>query len=334
MLAISTSWNYKPGCSVKNKLLAIKKIGFNAIELSYNFTPRALSEFISLSKIMDLKVVSVHNFCPLPLRGHLRRFFTDYYRLSSLHERERKRAVELTKASIDTARRLSCGVLVIHAGRVELDAKFTKQLLHLYRRGSCRSNEYLRLRDRFLALRQAKKGRYLDAVKKSLQDILAYARSAGVKIGLETRYYPQEIPDFEETAHLLRIFGDKGLVYWHDVGHAEVNERLGITPHTDFLKSFFTYLHGVHIHDLRGIDDHKAPFSGDLDFSKIASYLRDSGLNGKNNSRGGLIRVIEAHPPATPAQIKKSIETLSRLIGKVPPQQAGKCTLLGGHFPS
>ena len=139
----------------------------------------------------------------------------------------------------------------------------------------------------------------MKSVVASLKEVLAYAGSTGVKIGLETRYYPQEIPNIEETEYLLNLFKDKGLVYWHDIGHAEVNERLGIAAHNDYLKKFAEYLQGIHFHDLRGIDDHLAPFVGDFDFSKIAPYIQNN-----------LIKVIEAHPPATRRQIKEAARRL------------------------
>ncbi len=298
-LAISTAWNSNTHSDVKGMLSEIKRVGLDAIEIGYNFTPQRLKELISLVDAMGIKIVSVHNFCPLPSGVKSNRFPTDYYRLSSLDATERKKAVDYTKKSIDTAGLISSRVVIIHAGRVELENDYERVLLRLYNEGKSASEEYLKVKQRLLAARQAEKSGYLESVARSLEEILPYARSAGIKIGLETRYYPNEIPNIEETEYLLNLFKDKGLVYWHDVGHAEVGQRLGITPHNDYLMRFADCMIGMHLHDLKGIDDHLAPFSGDLDWSSIIPYMRDD-----------LIKVIEAHPPATPRQIKEVVRRL------------------------
>jgi len=300
-LAISTTWNFNSRSDIRGMLSEIKGIGLGAIEIGYNFTASRLKELISLVNAMGIKVVSVHNFCPLPPEPRLRRFATDYYRLSSLDETERKKAVDYTKRSIDTACLASCQVLIIHAGTVEVENDYTKAILQLYKEGKFNSKEYHKLKDEALIIRRDKGKVYLDSVVTSLQEILTYAYSAGIKIGLETRYYPNEIPNIEEAEQLLSLFKDKGLFYWHDVGHAEVNDRLGITPHYDYLNRLGDYMIGIHLHDLIGIDDHMAPFYGDFDWSLISTYIRKE-----------VIRVIEAHQPATPQQIKKAIEKLDQ----------------------
>jgi len=299
-LAISTAWNYRPDSDIKDMLSKIKDVGLDAIEIGYNFTPPRLKELISLIDVMVIKVVSIHNFCPLPAESKPGRFFTDCFRLSSLDDEERKKAVSYTKRTIDTACSLSCPVVIIHAGVVELKNESVKRILSLYNEGKFDSQDYRKIKNELLDDRQNQKKSYLESAVRSLEEILNYAGQAGVKIGLETRYYPHEIPNIEEADYLLNLFKDKGLLYWHDVGHAEVNERLSIASHNDYLQRFASYMLGIHLHDLIGIDDHLAPFSGDFDFSKISPYMKD-----------GVIKVIEAHPPATAQQIKEAIRRLS-----------------------
>lgn len=280
-------------------LSQIKEAGFDAIEIGYNFGQEALNRLIPLIDIMNVKVASVHNFCPLPKECRLNRFPTDCFRLSSTDEAERRKAVEYTKGTVDTACRVACEFVVVHAGTVELDGNYAKALIRLYNEGKLDTPEYLQTKQELLAARRRGREPFLKSVVASLEEVLAYAGSAGVKIGLETRYYPQEIPDIEEIEYLLGLFGDKGLVYWHDVGHAEVNERFGIASHIDYLKRFAGRMRGIHFHDLRGIDDHLAPFTGDLDYSRIFPYVQNN-----------VIKVIEAHPPATRRQIEEAARRL------------------------
>jgi sugar phosphate isomerase/epimerase len=300
--AISTTWNSYFHSDVKEMLNEIKGIGLDTIEIGYNFNSRRLKELISLINMMGIKIVSVHNFCPMPSGVRLNRFSTDYYRLSSLNERERRRAVDYTKKSIDTACLVSSQAVVIHAGTVELNKNYVRTLLNLYNEDKINSEEYREAKQRLLAARQDKIAGHLESVVRSLREILSYVKSTGVKIGLETRYYPNEIPNIEETEYLLNLFKNKGLVYWHDVGHAETNERLGIASHTEYLNKFADYMMGIHLHDIKGIDDHLAPFSGDFNFSKLDFYMMPDGL----------IKVIEAHPPATAQQIRESIKRLKQ----------------------
>ncbi|MFC1658706.1 sugar phosphate isomerase/epimerase family protein [Candidatus Omnitrophota bacterium] len=300
LLAVSTTWNAAVHSDIKAMLSEIKAAEVDAIEIGYNFTARRLKELMPLIGKMGLRVVSMHNFCPLPEENEFGRFSTDYYRLSSLNKRERAKAVEHTKKTVDTARAVSCPFVIVHAGTVEMENNSVRILFQLYNDGKFNSQEYRKIKEGVLAERKSKAEVHLESAAKSLREVLSYASSAGIKIGLETRYYPNEIPNLEEAEYLLGIFRDKGLYYWHDVGHAETNQRLGITSHKDYLDRLTDYMAGIHLHDLQGIDDHLAPFSGDFDWSSLTAYMRDD-----------LIKVIEAHQPATQQQIKEAVKRLS-----------------------
>lgn len=303
MLAISTSWNSHHHSAVTDMLSEIKDAGFNAIEAGYNLTEEKLEDLISLVDVLGIKVASVHNFCPLPPELKSQRHVSDRYRISSLDEEERKRAVEYTKRTLDTAKRLSAESVVIHAGTVELEENYTANLMGLFNKGKTDSEDYKELKQRFLDDRDKRKEPYLRAVTKSLEEILPYAHKYGIKIAIENRYSPEEIPNFEEIKYFLELFNKGGLFYWHDVGHAEVNEKLGISSHLALLSEFSEYMLGMHLHDIKGLGDHRAPFSGEFDFSKITPYLSDD-----------LINVIEVNSRATCAEIKDSLEKLEALF--------------------
>jgi sugar phosphate isomerase/epimerase len=300
MFAISTAWNYRNESNIKEILTQIRQAGFSAIEIGYNFTPDRLEELISLLPAFDIKIVSIHSFCPLPPKPQFKRHLSDYYRISSLDEEERKKAVEYIKRTIDTAKKVSAEAVIIHAGKVELDENYGSRLIQLFNENKSNSRDYNDLKEEFFRLRKTRSSPYLEAVIKSLKEILPYALENNIKIGLEPRYYPEEIPNFEEIKYLLENFENKGLYYWHDVGHAEVNERLGIMLHSAFLQEFSKYMIGIHLHDIRGLEDHFAPFSGDFDFSKIFPFLSNR-----------IIRVLEVHPKVSTTQIKEALDKLS-----------------------
>jgi sugar phosphate isomerase/epimerase len=298
-ISLSTAWNYDGIISPGKALSEIKSIGFGAVEIGYNFTAAKLKEFILAARDMGMDVSSIHNFCPMPAEKVTGRHVSDSFRISSLDKIERRRAVDYTKRTVDTACEVSCKVVVVHAGAADIDRNMVNRLLDMYRNGTAEFKEYNELKDTILGLYKEKTKYHMDAIVKSLEEITAHAEPAGVKVGIENRYYPQEIPHIEDIAYLLDIFRNKGLVYWHDVGHGEVNERLGIAPHEDFLKRFSSCLAGVHIHGIRGIDDHLAPFTGDFELSKIIPYMRDD-----------VIKVIEAHSEAAKDELIGARERL------------------------
>ncbi len=305
MLAISTAWNYKSGEDLRAMLEQIKNLGLDAVELGYRVTHTDLENLIPLLKEFPMQVSSVHNFCPVPFDGPSPRHPSNYYRLSSIDEEERLRAVKWTQKAVDTACRVNASVVVIHAGTVEFADDISARLLKLCKQGQKDMQEFMALRDEFLAKRKKYRQPFIDAVVKSLNDVLAYARSKDIKIGLETRYYPTEIPNYAEIGELLGLFRGKGMYYWHDFGHAEVNERLGIAPHLDYLKSYSDQLIGFHIHGVRGLRDHQAPFDGDFDLNKLSSFINH-----------GHIKVIESHAGATAEQLKNAVQRLVSLIGE------------------
>ena len=312
MLAISTAWNHKSNVGVETMLTEIKALGLDAIELGYKLTAEELEGVRNLLGKMAIKVLSIHNFCPLPNDGPCTRTDTscsvqggpslrhpsNYYRLSAVDEKERRRAVEWTEKTVDTAERVGAKVVVIHGGTIEGKSDPTA-ILKKYKMGQGDSKELDRSREEISSERRRNQAPFWRALIQSLDDVIPYARQRKVEIGLETRYYPNEIPDFEEIGVLLDRY-PRGLGYWHDVGHAEVNCRLGLVKaHRDYFDRYGGRLLGMHIHGVKGLQDHLAPFKGDFDLKTVMPYLKD-----------GLIKVIESHGGATAEEIKEAVRRL------------------------
>lgn len=297
MIAISTTWNYSENCNLAQMLSGIKKLGIKAVELGYNFTASRLNEITPILADSGISVVSVHNFCPLPAQNLFHRFFTNYYYLSALAESERECAVKYTKQTIDTAVKLNAKIVIIHAGAIEMETKYIKELIGLYNQGKIDSEEAGRLRKEILNFREEKKQPYLDSAMKSLEEITEYAFQKNIKIGLENRYYPNEIPNNEEIGFFLKKLSGKGLVYWHDTGHAMAQEHLGTMEKDSLLSNFGNYLFGFHLHGIKGLRDHLSPTNGDFDSLQVSEHL----------ARQDLLKVIEAHQPT---ESKELIETM------------------------
>ena len=302
MLSISTAWNDKSQGDIRRMLLELKETGLATIELGYRLAVPEVAQIIPLLPELGLKVSSLHNFSPFPNDAPSPRHVSNHYRLSAIDEPERRAAVHWTKNTIDMAVKVKAKVVVIHAGAVDGLEDISQQLFELYKNGKKDAAEFPETRAKLLRSRREKRGPYLESVAKSLHEVMPYAQAKGVVIGLETRYYPVEIPNFEEIGELLERFAKQGMRYWHDVGHGEVNSRLGITPHQAYFKQYQDKLVGFHLHGIRVLRDHIAPFDGDFDLKAIYPYIKKEH-----------IKVIESGPTATLEQIQSAVKLLSVL---------------------
>lgn len=301
-LALSTSWNSWNHKSFKKTLFEIKEAGFGSIELGFNLTRSMVNAAQRLSRQGLVKIVSVHNYCPIPDGLSRKEALPDCFSMASCDETQRRLAVKYTKKTIDTASRLSVKAVVLHCGRVEIP-DYTRKLIALSFRLPEAKKELSRLRDCVIAQRATHSKTYLLNTLRSLDEIVPYAQKQNICLGIETRFYYREIPSFEEIGIILNEFRGSKAFYWHDTGHARITENLELTRGKRFLETYHKRLLGIHLHDVRDGRDHLAPTFGDVDFSYIKKYLNR-----------GMILVIEAHSPATMRELIISKQRLEKLF--------------------
>ncbi len=302
MFGISTSWNCERHGDAGSMIKEIKAIGVDAVELNFKLSKEMVD---GVGRLVDkdvIKVLSLHNFCPVPESIEISKASPDYYSLASLDEGEREKAVSETKRTMDTAYRLKAKAVVIHAGRLDIKDR-TRELARTIEEGIApEALIALMQEEREAAL---KKG-YLDCLLKSIKDLLLYSKKSGVRIGLENRFYFRELPSIADFDAIFTAFRDPNVCYWHDTGHAQVYENLRLLRHEDYLERFAHRLLGVHLHDVKGvIDDHNAPFTGDFDFAILKPFLNKD-----------VIKILEPHAPATAEDIKTAVHRLKGLYGE------------------
>lgn len=248
---------------------AAASFGFNAIEVSHS-TDEARLQVLARNSVLPLS--SLH--APTPrVRLADGRWNSDA-NLASRDTEQRAIAVDHTKRTLEYAAESGLPFVVVHLGGMGdhmTDAE--RQLRRLYDAGTRDGEEVERLRDECIRHRAAVAEEHLEAAKRSLRELTEFAAPRGIAIGLENRYHYHEIPQAEEAVYLLTDYTNEVAGYWHDVGHAEVQARLGLVDLDSWFPRLTSRTIGCHLHDVDGIGDHRAPGAGDVEWSYIAKGL-------------------------------------------------------------
>jgi len=299
MLSISTTWNAQKVKSAEKIVDQIGSLDTKNIELSSNLSKNSFKNILRVARSRKFKITSMHNYCPVPDGYAAAAFSSDFFSLADPDNKRRKLAVEFTVGSLKNAAAAKAKALIVHAGRVEMPQR-TKDLIRLFKRDKAHTKECRVLLSDILKERKTKKIPYLRSLMLSLKELLRASVGLKVAICLENRFYIREIPDYAELGLIFERFKSaKNLYYWHDCGHAQVRENLGLEQHLEYLNAFGSRLRGIHLHDVCGPYDHLPPGEGTIDFDSLKPFLK------KNT-----IKVLEIHQPAKAANISRSIAFL------------------------
>ncbi len=274
-------------------------IGFGCIELNHQVTEPMLRQILQVYGNGGVIVSSVHDPCPnsAPKMELLPK-------VSDVDDSARQAGVQCAKSTIDLAHRLQAPFTVLHLGDVSELRGRAQGLRDNFQRSGPATSEYRSDLAAFKSDLASLQQPHLDAVARSLEDLLPYAQERGVRLGLENRYYVNEIPDVRQADWLLQRFNNGIAGYWHDVGHAEVQERMGFAPHRQWLETLGTRIIGVHIHDvLPGtITDHQAAGLGNVDLKLVLDHLPTTAQ-----------RVCEFDRRNSPEQVAAGLQHLFKL---------------------
>ena len=302
MIGLSTAWlTEREDITSRDVVDEIVELGFKGMELEYRVTETMYREMRPLILKGKLKVMSIHNFFPLPDNLPLSRASGDRFLLSSPEKEERGLAIRMTIHTIECAQDLGAAAVVLHLGKVDMEPE-NERLYDLFNRQRLDCTEAHLFLEGKLKERRKKRGSYLESIFFSLDRLNREAQKRGILLGVENRYYYHEIPDFEEIGLILDRFSGGSIRYWHDMGHAHVLERLGIIEPGSLLRSYAPFNAGIHIHDAIGTDDHRAPGAGEIDFVGIMDWLLSAP-----------IKILEVHKKSNRLEVVNGREMLKRI---------------------
>jgi sugar phosphate isomerase/epimerase len=142
-----------------------------------------------------------------------------------------------------------------------------------------------------------------------VEQLLPYAAEKGVRLGLENRERFEELPadaDFPDFLEHLSLPAYGG--YWHDAGHAELKERMGVITQRRLLEENATRLVGFHLHDVSDDGfDHQPIGKGRIDFDMVRQFWQPQHL-----------LTLELNPHVSTADVVESKKRVEDLIAKCP----------------
>jgi sugar phosphate isomerase/epimerase len=303
MTALSTSFiQIHPDIEGEDLVADFRDLPITGIELEYRLPTPLFHQTCTALRKAGIRVTSLHNFCPLPLELLETGGSGDLFSLSDIRREERQEAVKRTLQTIDHAHELEAGAVVLHCGRVAMPAD-TRQLYNRFNQETNMSVETRDWLETKIAERDRLKPAHLDALCFSLEKLLQAADRRHVRLGLETRYHYHELPGPDDFRPLLQKFEGAPVGYWHDTGHAFVNEQLGLVAEGRLLENLSDRLIGIHLHDAEGLEDHLPPGSGHIDFKVFAPHMT-----------AGVLPVMELRPGTPVEAVRDGLAHLATIL--------------------
>ena len=264
--SLSTMWIQHRFNNLNDFFAAGRAMGFKRFELGHAVRP----EMFRGVQPDQQTISSIHAPCPVNPGPW------DY--LASLDEGSRKQAVSQVRDTIALAQEFQAPVVVLHMGKVAIDPSLERRLRELYNEDQQDTQEYEDARGRLVEARARMQAQNLAAAARSLEELSQCAQATGIGLGLENRYYYNEIPNFEEMRALLTSSDPATVFYCHDTGHAQNLEKLGFTRHEEWLSVCSSRMVAVHLHDIVGLKDHHVAGRGEMNWPMIASHLPDQAI--------------------------------------------------------
>jgi sugar phosphate isomerase/epimerase len=308
IVALSTCW-----CSHRHQdgyemLREIADHGFAWVELSHGIRITLVPGILRALEEGVVKVASCHNFCPLPTG--VTHAAPNLYMPSSADDRERDMWLRHSKRTIDFARQVGAPKVVMHLGAVEFFWFDPTRRVEAYLEAHAGADlagdaRYGKILARALARLKRRMPPYWANTKEGLAGLLPYAGLQGVKLGFENRERFDELPlDADHPALIAEMARPAACGYWHDVGHAQIKQHMGLLNHREHLEKNAPHAIGFHLHDVSPDGrDHQPIGSGTIDFGMVSSFWQAEHT-----------LVIELNPRLTVEEMLASKQRVGELV--------------------
>lgn len=284
-------------------LREIRDLGFTQVELSHGTRISLMPGILDAVTAGEMQVATLHNFCPLPMG--VNHSAPNLYQFTAESPRERESALKHTFKTLEFATRVKARLVVLHLGSVDLK-DYSGKLKDLVERGERHTPKYEKLKAEALEKREAKKGKFLERLYECLRKIVPEAESRGLLLGCENREAIEETPFEDDFAVLFRELNSPALKYWHDTGHAQIKEHLGLIDHALHLQAYADRLAGFHLHDVQQFTrDHCAPGSGTINFAALKPMVKPDH-----------IKVFEFSPAMPVEALQRGVAHLKAIWGE------------------
>ena len=219
-----------------------------------------------------------------------------------------------TKRSIDFAAQVRARVLVCHLGSVSFFWSSPARKLKKYLSGKPNAGrdgdpKYTALVAKALEKLRKRMNPFWAQTQASVLEVFDYAAVKGVKLGFENREKFEELPLDADYADFIAGLPEGCPVgYWHDTGHADIKQTMGLLDHRVHLTKNAPRLIGFHLHDVSASgQDHQPIGSGHIDFKMVSEFWRP-----------GQELVLELSPRVKSEDVLRSKENLEALLAAAP----------------
>ena len=301
MYSLSTCWNSNRHTDGRAMLAEIRALGFEYAELSHGIRISLLPGIFEAVAAGEIKISSLHNFCPLPLGYNQPN--PNIFKFTAEKDREWANALRYSIKTLETAVKVKAKAVVLHFGRLPLGDDVTDMLSEAVKAGD--SAKHAAIMESLMLERERVKDAPQARALKLVKELAVKAAELDIQLGLEIREAVEEIPLEGDYPAILNEFPPATVGYWHDIGHAQIKANLGLIHHRAHLETVSPRLIGFHIHDVVFPDqDHRAPGTGSIDFQGLASYAGPD-----------KIKVMELNPSVTVDEVKTGFEFLKTVWG-------------------
>jgi sugar phosphate isomerase/epimerase len=311
VIALSTAWSSARHHDGYAMLQEAASLGFKHVELSHGTRITLVPGILKALNERLIKVSSTHNFCPLPA-GMMHAAPNLFEPSASAgHGHEHEQWLRHTRRTIDFTAQVGATAVVLHLGSVRFFWRNPARRLRHFAR--CHPSAVLSANERYqkLLVKTAAKLRkrlppFWEQAKLSIEEILPYAAEKDVRLGLENREKFEELPRDGDFPGLLSSVLRPGQVgYWHDTGHAELKERMGVITQRRLLEENAGHLIGFHLNDVDAEGhDHQPVGAGTIDFKLVSQFWRPEHL-----------LVLELNSRVSPEDVRASKKRIEDLLG-------------------